>query len=66
MLQRATFSYSDEGMVASTDSVWLHGAFDTLTRLFDKVGLQTNSGNTVGILRRPYSVVRTQLEEACE
>ena len=49
----ATFSHRDDILVASTDPVWLHGAFDTLARFFDRVGLQTNAGETVGMLCRP-------------
>ena len=36
------FFYADDGMVVSTDLGWLHLAFDTLTGIFDRVGLQTN------------------------
>ena len=42
--------YADNGMVASSDLVWLQGAFNTLVGLFDRVGLQTNVGNTVGMV----------------
>ena len=40
--------YADNGMVASSDPGWLQGAFNTLVGLFDRVGLQTNVGKTVG------------------
>ena len=31
--------YADYGMVASSDSLWLQGTFNTLVGLFDRVGL---------------------------
>ena len=30
--------YAEDGLVASTNPVWLQGTFDTLMRLFDRVG----------------------------
>ena len=47
---RASFFYVDNGLIASTRPEWLQGAFDTLTGLFDQVGLQTNIVKTVGML----------------
>ena len=35
----AGFFYAEYGLVALTDLVWMQGVFDTLTRLFDRVGL---------------------------
>ena len=43
---------------------WLQGAFDTLVSLFDRVGLQENVGNTVGMVCRPCQAERNQLEAA--
>ena len=40
-------------MVALTDPVWLQGAFNALVGLFDRVGLQTNVGNTVDMVCHP-------------
>ena len=31
--------YADDGMVASSDPLWIQGAFNTLVGLFDRVGL---------------------------
>ena len=45
--------YSDDGMVASSDPVWLQGAFNALVGLFYRVGLQTNVGKTVGMVSHP-------------
>ena len=39
MLHCADFFYVDDSLVASVEPVWLHGSFDTLTRLFDRVGI---------------------------
>ena len=39
----------DHGIVASADSGCLQRAFDALTRLFYRVGLQKNVGKTVGM-----------------
>ena len=50
--QNALF-YVDGGMVTLPDPRWLHGAFSTLVRLFDRVGLNMNVGKTVGMVCRP-------------
>ena len=42
MTVQAAFFYVDYEIVASTDPVWLQTAFDTLTGIFDRVGLLTN------------------------
>ena len=42
--------FADYGMVALSDPRWLQGDFITLVGLFDRVGLKTNVGNTVGML----------------
>ena len=47
--QNALF-YTDNGIVASSDPRWLQGAFSTLVGLFDRVGMRTNFGNTVGMV----------------
>ena len=41
-------------MVASTDPGWIQSAFNMLTGLFDRVGLQTNIRKTVGMVCRPF------------
>ena len=40
----------DNGVVASTDPVWLQIAFDTLTGLFGWVGLRKNVKKIVGMV----------------
>ena len=39
VLHFTAFLYPDDGLVASTDLVWLQGAFDSNTGLFGGVGL---------------------------
>ena len=48
----ALFNAGDE-LFASLESACLQGAFDTLTGLFDRVGLQTNEGKTIIMACRP-------------
>ena len=50
MLHRAAFLYMEEGLVASTELVLLQGAFNTLTRLFGRVGLKKIVRKTVSII----------------
>ena len=54
--------YAEDGLVASTNPVWLQGTFDTLMRLFDRVGFSTNVGNTARMLCHPFRIVGTQSE----
>ena len=63
MHQTALF-YADDGMVASSDPRWLQGAFNTLVSLFDRVGLRTNLGKTVGMVFRPYQAAGNQSKAA--
>ena len=64
MLHRYTFFYADDGLVAWTDPVWLQGPFDTLTGLFDRVGLRKNAYKTVSMIFRPFQEAGTHLEGA--
>ena len=45
--------YVNNGMVALLDPAWLQGAFNALVGLFDRVGLQTDVGKTVGMVCHP-------------
>ena len=47
---KAEFSYSDDGMVDSTNLVWLQTEFYTLMGLFDWVGLNKNEQKKVGMV----------------
>ena len=50
-------------MVAPSNPRWLQWAFDTLVGLFDRVGLKTNVGKTVGMTCRPCPAAGNQSEE---
>ena len=51
-------------MVAFTDPVWLQTMFDTLTGIFDRVGLQKNVCKTLGLVCQPCRAVGVQEDEA--
>ena len=61
--QNALF-YVDDGMIASSDPQWIHGAFITLFGLFDRLGLQNNVGKTVSMVFGPCQAEGTQSEAA--
>ena len=42
--------YADGGMVPSSDTIWLQGALSTMAGMFNRVGLKTNIGKTVGMV----------------
>ena len=50
---QAALFYAYHGMVASSVPQLLQGAFNTLVGLFDRVGLGTNVGKTVGMVCYP-------------
>ena len=50
---QAALFYADDDMIALSDPRWLQGAFNILVGLFDRVGLRTNVGKTVGMVCRP-------------
>ena len=58
------FFYADNGMVESTDLVWIQLAFDTLTGLFDRLGMQTNVCKTVGMVYRRCRSAGVRADEA--
>ena len=64
VIQRATFFYMEDGLVASTDPEWMQGSLDTLTGLFDRVGLRTIARKKVGMLCFPCSAFVNQPEAA--
>ena len=65
-LQCAAFLYADDGLVASTDPVWLQGYFDTMTGLSDRDGFWTNFGKTFSMIFHPCCAVTTQQEVSHE
>ena len=55
MLHRADFLYTDDSLVASTDPVYMQGAFETLTGLFDRVGIRNFLGRYSRLSANPYA-----------
>ena len=51
-------------MVPSTDPRWLQTAFNTLTRLFNRVGLQTNILKNVGMVCQPCRAAGVRADKA--
>ena len=51
-------------MVESTDPGWIQLEFDTLTGIFDRVGLRTNVRKTVGMVCRLCRAARVRSDEA--
>ena len=47
-------------MLASTDPRWLQLTFDTLTGIFNRVGLQINVRKTVGMVCRLFRAAGVQ------
>ena len=61
---QAALFYANDGMVASSDLVWLQGAFKALVGLFDRVGLCTNVGKTAGMVCHPCQLAGKLTTEA--
>ena len=51
---KASFFYTDNRMVASTNSWWIETAFDMLTGIFDWVGLKKNVKKIMGMMCHPH------------
>ena len=60
VLHCASFLYVDYGLVALTGPVWLQRAFDTMTGLFNGVGLWKNARMTFSMICHPCCAVSTQ------
>ena len=58
------FFYVYNGMVASTNPGWLHTAFDTLTGLFNQVGLKTNVKKIIGVVCHPCRSAGVRADKA--
>ena len=61
---KASFFYTNDGMVASTDPEWLQLAFDKLTGMFDQVGLWMNIRKTMGVVFRPFWAAGVRADES--
>ena len=64
MKVKSAFFYTDDEMVAYTDSGWLQTAFDTLMGLFDQAELRINVCKTVGMVCQPYRAVGVRADDA--
>ena len=58
--------YVDDGMLASSDPGWMHGAFSTLVGMFAPVGLRKNVRKTVKMVCCLCQAAGTQSEVAYE
>ena len=54
----------DERLVASTDPGWIQSAFDTLTGIFNRVGMRTHVCKTVGMVCRILRADGVQVDKA--
>ena len=61
---QAALFYAGDGVVVSSDTRCLQGAFNTLVGLFGRVGLRTNVGKTVGMVCCLCQAVGNQSEAA--
>ena len=61
---KAEFFYADDGLVASTDPGWIQSVFDTLTGLFEQVGLQINVKKNVRIVCKLCQAAEIWSDEA--
>ena len=50
--------YTDDGFVEPTRLQWIQRVFDILTWIFNRVGLRTNVGNTIGVVCQTHRIVR--------
>ena len=58
------FFYADDGLVAYTDPGWLQSEFDTLTRIFDRVGMRKNVHKTMGMVCKPFRTAKVRADKA--
>ena len=54
--EKAEFLYTDDGLVASTNPLWLQWKFDVIIGLFERLRLQTNVAKTVAMVCQPGPV----------
>ena len=55
--QRALFFYADDGLIDSIKTEWTQGVFESLTGMFEQVGVSKNVGKTVGMIYQPCHAV---------
>ena len=66
MLRCTNLFCADNGLIESTNTEWLQGAFSTLTEFFDRVRLWVNIRKTARMIFHTCCAARTQLEESCK
>ena len=54
--ERAATFYAYDGLIESTNLMWLHWEFDVLISLFDWVGLRKNVADTVEMVCHPGNI----------
>ena len=62
--RRAAFFFADDSLISSTWPEWLQRSFDTLTGLFDLLGLRTNVEKTVCMVCQICRTVGKHSDEA--
>ena len=64
LMVKAALFYADYGLVDSIDPGWIQSAFDTLTEIFDWMGMQNNIRKNVGVVCRPCRADGVWADEA--
>ena len=62
--EKVDLFYANEGLVASTNPVWIKWGFGVLISLIVRVGLQTNFSKTVSVVYQPGHIDGQQYAEA--
>ena len=61
---QAALLYADDGMLALSNPQWLQWACTQLVGMFDRMGLNTNTGKTVSMTCWPCNTTGNRSEEA--
>ena len=64
IIDLASYFYTNDGLVASTQPERLQRNFDVLTGIFDRFHLQKNTANTVGMVCQPFHAPGSMSEDA--
>ena len=56
MAEKTNFFHADDGIIASTNLLWLQWSFDVLIGLFERFVLQTNMARTVEMVCQPGKI----------
>ena len=60
MADKAEFLNGDDGLITSTNPVWIQWLFGVLIGLFEQVGLRTNVTNMVAMVCQPGPIAGQQ------